>query len=112
MAELAKQEEEYQKLLDTLNGYYVNITEYVSGNDVEKNYVDIWNSFVNFKQKLYSYGREIESNEILEQRNQLSQQYVLDLNEIESNKENTIISSEPIISYQNKNFIWKKIFRS
>ena len=108
LVELAKQEEEYQKLLDTLNGYYVNITEYVSGNDVEKNYVDIWNSFVNFKQKLYSYGREIESNEILEQRNQLSQQYALDLNEIESNKENTIISSEPIISYQNRTLSGKK----
>ena len=108
LVELAKQEEEYQKLLDTLNGYYVNITEYVSGNDVEKNYVDIWNSFVNFKQKLYSYGREIESDEILEQRNQLSQQYASDLNEIESNKENIIISSEPIISYQNRTLSGKK----
>lgn len=108
LAELAKQEEEYQKLLDTLNGYYVNITEYVSGNDVEKNYVDIWNSFTNFKQKLYSYGREIESDEVLEQRSQLSQKYALDLDEIETNKENTIISSEPVLIYQNRTLSGKK----
>ena len=108
LAELAKQEEEYQKLLDTLNGYYVNITEYISGSDIEKNYIDILNSFTNFKQKLYSYGEEIESNEILEQRSQLNQQYASDLNEIESNKENIIISSEPIISYQNRTLSGKK----
>lgn len=108
LAELVKQEEEYQKLLDTLNGYYVNITEYVSGKDVEKNYVDIWNSFANFKQKLYSYGKEIESDEILEQRSQLSQKYALDLDEIETNKENTIISSEPVLIYQNRTLSGKK----
>ena len=94
------------KLYDVLYGYYVSISEYANGSDIEKNFNDIQNALLNFEKKLYEYGEIKVADDSADKFAELQKNYIAGLSEID--QEDSVISSTPVLTYQNKTLSGKK----